>query len=55
MVLDGKELAAKAKHVSSELTVKFVPNRRHDVLLGYSAEDNQQVLDDIKAFLTEKI
>ena len=56
VILDGDEIASLAKgRLSTDVTPCFLPNRRHDLLLGYTAEDNQEVMEKIAAFLKEKM
>ncbi|CAE8598581.1 unnamed protein product [Polarella glacialis] len=53
--LDGKEVAQRAKFLSSDVTPFFLANGRHDLLLNYTKEDNQKVMDTIQGFLADKI
>merc|ERR1740123_247431 len=49
--LNGKELEERAKCLSKNLTTKFVPKCRHDMLLNYTKDDNNTVMDAIFGFL----
>ena len=51
VVLDHRELAKLAEHISNKVEAKSVPNCRHDMLLNYTAEDNEAVLMHILTFL----
>eukprot|EP00747_Dinoflagellata_sp_TGD_P201146 gnl/TRDRNA2_/TRDRNA2_74616_c0_seq1.p1 gnl/TRDRNA2_/TRDRNA2_74616_c0~~gnl/TRDRNA2_/TRDRNA2_74616_c0_seq1.p1 ORF type:complete len:380 (+),score=70.74 gnl/TRDRNA2_/TRDRNA2_74616_c0_seq1:166-1140(+) len=55
VVLEGKEIADRAKYISTQLTTKFFPHCRHDMLLNYDMEDNEKVLAAISEFLDSNL
>jgi len=49
--LDGSELQNVVGGISHDVEIKFIPNCRHDMLLNYTKEDNDKVMDTIFDFI----
>jgi alpha-beta hydrolase superfamily lysophospholipase len=54
VALDSTEMPKLAGNLSTNLTCKFVPNCRHDMLMSYFAEDNAAVLGCMLKFMEKE-